>query len=63
MSGCTKAPQLLTDYLWESIFTCLNNTTLKMINIDIEERSVCAYFAFSPEQLNFLPSLYNTQVI
>lgn len=54
MSGYMKPPQLLTDYLQESVFTCLNNTTFKVINIDIEEKSICAYFAFSPKQLNFL---------
>lgn len=54
MFGYTKAPQLLEDYLQEAVFTCLNNTTFKMINVDIEERSICAYFAFSPKQLNFL---------
>lgn len=63
MFGCTKSPKLLTDYLQESVFTCLNTITFKMMNIDIEERSICAYLVFSSKQLKFLLCLYNTQVI
>lgn len=62
MSSYTKSPKLLTDYLQESLSTCLNNITFKMMNTDTEETSIFAYLFFSSEWLNFLPCVYKTQV-